>query len=81
MPVKEAEAANSLDRSGRRRVDLPRRFAQGRSWRPAERRGIFVTGYHANQATLAPKGYLTGAEWNWGKVYTDYVTWLQAGKT
>ena len=47
----------------------------------AERRGAFVTGYHANQATLAPKGYLTGAEWNWGKVYTDYVSWVQAGKT
>ena len=39
----------------------------------AEQRGVFVTGYHANQATLAPKGYLTGAEWNWAKVYTDYV--------
>jgi simple sugar transport system substrate-binding protein len=47
----------------------------------AERRGVFVTGYHANQSTLAPKGYLTGAEWNWGKVYTDYVSWVQAGKT
>ena len=39
----------------------------------AEKRGIFVTGYHASQAALAPKGYLTGAEWNWGKVYTHYV--------
>jgi basic membrane protein A and related proteins len=29
---------------------------------------------------LAPKGYLTGAEWNWEKVYTDYVSTLQAGK-
>ena len=45
----------------------------------AERRGIFVTGYHANQAALAPKGYLTGAEWNWAKVYTDYVD-LGAGR-
>lgn len=46
----------------------------------AERRGIYCTGYHCNQATLAPKGYLTGAEWNWSKVYTDYVTWVKAGK-
>ena len=35
----------------------------------AERRGIFVCGYHASQATLAPKGYLTGAEWNWGDLH------------
>jgi simple sugar transport system substrate-binding protein len=47
----------------------------------AERRGVFVSGYHANQSTLAPKGYLTGAEWNWAKIYTDYVTWIRAGKT
>jgi simple sugar transport system substrate-binding protein len=39
-----------------------------------------VTGYHANQATLAPKGYLTGAEWNWGKIYVDYAKAVQAGK-
>ena len=32
-----------------------------------------VCGYHASQSPLAPKGYLTGAEWNWDKVYTDYV--------
>jgi len=47
----------------------------------AERRGIFVSGYHANQSTLAPKGYLTGAEWNWAKIYTDYVTWVKAGQS
>ncbi len=37
----------------------------------AERRGIYVCGYHANQSALAPKGYLTGAEWNWITPYTD----------
>ncbi|HEY0712653.1 MAG TPA: BMP family ABC transporter substrate-binding protein, partial [Polyangia bacterium] len=46
----------------------------------AEKRGVVVTGYHANQAKLAPKGYLTGAEWNWGKIYTDYVGWARGGK-
>src|SRR5207253_3158663 len=46
----------------------------------AEKRGIKICGYHASQATLAPKGYLTGAEWNWEKVYTDYVSQLQGGK-
>ena len=72
MPVKEAEAANSLIDQGvdvlTMHVDSPKVIVE-----TAERRGIFVTGYHANQATLAPKGYLTGAEWNWAKVYTDYV--------
>ena len=80
MPVKEAEAANSLIDQGvdvlTMHVDSPKVIVE-----LAERRGVFVTGYHANQAALAPKGYLTGAEWNWGKVYTDYVNWIQAGKT
>jgi basic membrane protein A and related proteins len=80
MPVKEAEAANSLIDQGidvlTAHVDSPKTIVE-----LAERRGAMVTGYHANQGALAPKGYLTGAEWNWGKVYTDYVKWIQAGKT
>src|SRR6478735_3643462 len=80
MPVKEAEAANSLIDQGAdvltSHVDSPKVIVE-----LAERRGVFVTGYHANQGTLAPKGYLTGAEWNWGKVYTDYAKWVQAGKS
>src|SRR6267142_196594 len=46
----------------------------------AERRNIFVCGYHANQAALAPKGYLTGAEWNWVTPYTLHVKDAMAGK-
>ena len=80
MPVKEAEAANSLIDQGAdvltMHVDSPKVIVE-----TAERRGVFVTGYHANQSALAPKGYLTGAEWNWGKVYTDYVTMVQSGKS
>jgi basic membrane protein A len=79
MPLKEAEAANSLIDQGidvlTMHVDSPKTIVE-----LAERRGAFVTGYHASQATLAPKGYLTGAEWNWGKIYTDYVNWVKAGK-
>jgi basic membrane protein A len=79
MPVKEAEAANSLIDQGvdvlTMHVDSPKVIVE-----TAERRGVFVTGYHANQSALAPKGYLTGAEWNWGKVYTDYVNMIQGGK-
>src|SRR5581483_224684 len=79
MPVKEAEAANSLIDQGvdvlTMHVDSPKVVVE-----TAERRGVYVTGYHANQAALAPKGYLTGAEWNWAKIYTDYVTWVRQGK-
>jgi simple sugar transport system substrate-binding protein len=46
----------------------------------AEKRGIYSTGYHASQAALAPKGYLTGAEWNWEKVYTMYIEKVKAGQ-
>ncbi len=72
MPVKEAEATNSLIDQGvdviTCHVDSPKVVVE-----TAETRGIYVCGYHASQAALAPKGYLTGAEWNWEKVYTDYV--------
>jgi basic membrane protein A and related proteins len=37
-------------------------------------RGCYVCGYHADQTALAPEKYLTGAEWNWAKVYTGMVT-------
>lgn len=80
LPVKEAEAANSLADQGidvlTMHVDSPKVIVE-----TAERRGIFVTGYHANQSTLAPRGYLTGAEWNWAKIYTDYVDWARNGKS
>jgi simple sugar transport system substrate-binding protein len=76
LPIKEAEAANSLADQGidvlTMHVDSPKVVVE-----TAERRGIFSSGYHANQAALAPKGYLTGAEWNWAKVYTDYVAWVR----
>jgi basic membrane protein A len=80
LPVKEAEAANSLVDQGADvltcHVDSPKVVVQ-----TAEKRGVYVTGYHANQAAMAPKGYLTGAEWDWSNVYGMYVKLLQAGKT
>ncbi len=79
MPSKEADATNSLADQGvdviTMHVDSPKIIVE-----QAEKRGIFVTGYHASQAPLAPKGYLTGAEWNWGAVYTQYVQAMQTGK-
>ena len=77
--VKEAEAANSLADQGvdvlTAHVDSPKVIVE-----TAERRGIFSSGYHASQAELAPNGYLTGAEWNWEKVYTSYVETIQKGE-
>lgn len=79
MPVKEAEAANSLiDQKAdviTMHVDSPKVIIE-----ICERRGIFSSGYHADQSVLAPKGYLTGAEWNWSKVYSDYVQLFREGK-
>jgi simple sugar transport system substrate-binding protein len=79
LPVKEAEAANGMIDQGvdvvTCHVDSPKVIVE-----TAERRGIFVCGYHANQAALAPKGYLTGAEWNWVTPYTTHVKDAMAGK-
>jgi simple sugar transport system substrate-binding protein len=78
-PVAEAEATNSLIDGGvdviTCHVDSPKVVIE-----TAERRGIYSCGYHCSQASLAPKGYLTGAEWNWEKVYVDFVNDLKAGK-
>jgi simple sugar transport system substrate-binding protein len=78
QPTKEAEAAESLVNQGidvlTSHVDSPKVVME-----TAEKRGIFSSGYHANQAALAPKGYLTGAEWNWQKVYTDYIEATKKG--
>jgi simple sugar transport system substrate-binding protein len=79
LPGKEAEAVNSLIDQGvdviTCHVDSPKVVIE-----TAERRGIYSCGYHCSQAVLAPNGYLTGAEWNWQKIYTDYVNDVKAGK-
>ncbi|MBV9386454.1 MAG: BMP family ABC transporter substrate-binding protein [Chroococcidiopsidaceae cyanobacterium CP_BM_ER_R8_30] len=80
LPVKEAEAANSMADQGidviTCHVDSPKIVME-----TAEKRGIFCSGYHADQAKLAPKGYLTGAEWDWTTVYTNYAEMIHSGKT
>jgi simple sugar transport system substrate-binding protein len=80
LPVKEAEAANSMADQGidvlTCHVDSPKVIIQ-----TAEKRGIFCSGYHTNQAAVAPKGYLTGAEWNWSKVYGMYAELIKSGKS
>ncbi|NML24494.1 BMP family ABC transporter substrate-binding protein [Zoogloea dura] len=79
LPVKEAEAANSLIDQGvdvlTCHVDSPKVIVE-----TAERRGAFSCGYHASQAKLAPKGYLTGAEWDWQTPYTQIIKATIEGK-
>ncbi len=80
MPVKEAEATNSMIAQGvdvvTCHVDSPKVVVE-----TAERAGIYTCGYHTNQAKLAPKGYLTGAEWNWERIYVDFVETMKKGGT
>jgi len=79
LAVKEAEATNALADQGidvvTMHVDSPKVVVQ-----TAAGRGMYVCGYHANQSALAPDKYLTGAEWNWSKPYTDFITAMQGGK-
>lgn len=65
-PVKEADAVNAMADQGIdvivANVDSPKVAIE-----TAERRGIMSVGYHTDQSSLAPEGFLTGAEWNWAK--------------
>jgi simple sugar transport system substrate-binding protein len=46
----------------------------------AERRGIYSVGVHVDGSRFAPRGYLTGAESSWQRIYTDYVRAIVDGK-
>jgi basic membrane protein A and related proteins len=78
MPVKEAEATNSLADQGcdvfTMHVDGPKVVVE-----TAAKRGKMVCGYHASQAKLAPNAYLTGAEWNWMTAYKTVIDAARAG--
>ena len=73
LPDKEADAVKSLADQGidvvSGHIDSPKVMIQ-----TAEKRGIYSCGYHYNCTALAPKGYLTGAEWNWAPMMTRFVT-------
>jgi simple sugar transport system substrate-binding protein/basic membrane protein A len=44
-----------------------------------EAAGAYTVGYHADASELAPEGWITGSEWNWGPLYTDIVETVVAG--
>ena len=79
MPVREAEAANALVDAGcdviTCHVDLPKVVIE-----TAEKRGVKTCGHNASQAPLAPKGFITGAEYKWSTIYKGYAADLAAGK-
>lgn len=78
LAVKEAEAVNALADQGvdviTCHVDSPKVVMQ-----TGAKRNCFLCGYHANQSSLAPEKYLTGAEWNWATVYKKMVEQTIAG--
>jgi basic membrane protein A and related proteins len=56
-------------------VDGPKQLAER-----CEQKGVFVCGYHVDQSPIAPTRYLTGAEWNWEKVYSTMALLTMTGK-
>lgn len=79
MPVREAEATNSLVSSGcdviACHVDSPKVVIE-----TAERKGVKTLGHNASQAKLAPKGFITGAENKWETVYKSFAGKIAAGE-
>ena len=46
----------------------------------AEKRGVKCCGHNTSQAPLAPKGFITGAEYKWETIYKAYAAEIAAGK-
>jgi len=80
LPVREAEATNALVDAGcdviTCHVDSPKVVIE-----TAEGRGVKTCGHNASQAPLAPKGFITGAEYKWETIYKSYADDIAAGKT
>lgn len=79
LPVREAESTNALADQGcdviACQVDSPKVVVE-----TAEKRGVMSCGYHSSQADVAPKGFLTGAEWNWFVPYMSFVGGMRKGE-
>ncbi len=80
LPVREAEATNALVDAGcdliTCHVDGPKVVIQ-----TAESRGVKSCGHNANQGPLAPKGFVTGAEYKWSTIYTGFAEMIKKGQT
>src|SRR4051794_20597572 len=78
-PGKQAEAAKSLLDQG---VDVITQHQDCTSTviKATEAAGAMTVGYHADASSLAPKGWVTGSEWDWDALYTDIVKTAVDGK-
>jgi basic membrane protein A and related proteins len=47
----------------------------------AEGRGVKTCGHAFDQAPVAPKGYITGADYNWTEMFETFIETLQRGGT
>lgn len=79
-PGKAAEAANSLIELGAdvlsQHQDCPRPVVE-----TAAKRGVYTVGYHsADLKQFNEKGWITGAAWNWGKLYVEMTRDVMEGK-
>jgi simple sugar transport system substrate-binding protein len=76
----DAAAANALVDAGcdviTCHLDAPRVVIE-----TAERRSVKTCGHAFDQAPLAPKGYITGAEYHWTDMFEIFVETLQKGGT
>jgi basic membrane protein A len=79
LPVREAEAANALVDAGcdviACHIDSPKVVIE-----TAEKRGVKSCGHNANQADLAPKGFVTGAELKWETIYKGFAGMIAKGE-
>jgi basic membrane lipoprotein Med (substrate-binding protein (PBP1-ABC) superfamily) len=71
-PAKLAEASNSLVDQGidvlTMHQDCPKPVIE-----VADRRGVYVVGYHADGSSVSPKAWITGSEWVWGPTMLQLV--------
>ncbi|HWB23223.1 MAG TPA: BMP family ABC transporter substrate-binding protein [Gaiellaceae bacterium] len=78
-PGKQADAASSLLSEGAD-VLTQHQDCTGTVIKAAEAKGAFSVGYHYDAQSLAPKGWLTGSDWNWGPLYESMVSTILNGK-
>ena len=78
--VHDAAATNALVDAGCDvigcHLDAPRVVIE-----TAEGRGVKTCGHAFDQAPLAPKGYITGADYNWTEMFETFIETLQRGGT
>src|SRR5690349_8067857 len=78
-PAKNSAAANSLIDQNvdvlTQHQDCPKPVIE-----TAEKRGVMSVGYHADASPVAKTGWITGAVWNWGPIYTKLAEQAIEGK-